>query len=89
MQERLWQVFGKVSELNWSKSFEHRFRSMVKKKKTFGLCPLALSEDNFSVYLGAHHWRYFTRAGVWAADTGGQCRDMFSVLAQKGLTFGL
>jgi len=59
---------------------------MVKKKKTFGLCPLALSEDvyHFSVYLGVHCWRYFTRAGIWAADTSGQHRDVFSVLTEVG-----
>lgn len=58
----------------------------MKKKETFGLCPSALFEDacHFSVYLGAHRWKYFTRAGVWAADTGGQHRDMFSVLAEGG-----
>lgn len=64
---------------------------MVEKKETFGLCPLALFEDvcHFFVYLGAHHWRYFTRAGIWAADTGVQHSDMFSVLAEAGLIFGL
>lgn len=56
----------------------------MKKKETFGLCLSALFEDacRFSVYLGAHHRRYFMCAGIWAADSGGQHGNMFSLLAE-------